>query len=138
MSLLDALAISPVFFVCATFVVGLAVGSFLNVVIYRVPVMLERDWRAQCADLGHAAASGAGSASQPATAPADALPARFNLMVPRSACPQCGVGITALQNIPVLSWLWLRGRCAGCSTRISARYPLVELLTGVMSAVIVW
>ncbi len=128
MSLLDALAASPVFFVCTTFVVGLAVGSFLNVVIYRLPVMLEREWRAQTT---------AGPA-EPAHAPGDGLPARFNLMVPRSACPKCRTQITALQNIPVLSWLWLRGRCAGCGTRICARYPLVELLTGAMSAVVAW
>jgi len=139
-SLPDALAASPVFFICATFVVGLAVGSFLNVVIYRVPVMLEREWRAQCAEPGPATGTPAGAPppGPNATAPADGLPARFNLLAPRSACPKCGVQITALQNIPVLSWLWLRGRCAGCGTRISARYPLVELLTGVMSAVVAW
>ena len=138
MSLLDALAASPVFFVCATFVVGLAVGSFLNVVIYRVPVMMEREWRAQSAELNPAASTGTDTAHHSPPAPGDGLPARFNLVVPRSACPKCGAAITALQNIPILSWLWLKGRCAGCGVRISARYPLVELLTGLMSAVVAW
>ena len=146
MSLLDALAVSPVFFICATFVAGLAVGSFLNVVVYRVPVMMEREWRAQCAQYatqapataGTATVTAAAAAQPPATDPVDGLPARFNLMVPRSACPKCGAGITALQNIPVISWLLLRGRCAGCGTRISARYPLVELLTGLLSAGVAW
>ena len=103
--LLDALAASPPFFISAVLVLGLLVGSFLNVVIYRVPVMLERDWRAQCAELAQGTD---GAAPAPAAAP------RFNLIVPRSACPKCQAPITALQNIPVLSYLFLRGRCARC------------------------
>ncbi len=104
-------------------VIGLAVGSFLNVVIHRLPLMMEREWAAQCADLRGEAAPGG-----------DVL----TLARPRSRCPQCGHAITALENIPVLSWLWLRGRCSGCGTRISARYPLVELLTGLLSAGCAW
>lgn len=104
-------------------VIGLAVGSFLNVVIHRLPLMMEREWAAQCADLR----------GEPAPA-GDAL----TLSRPRSRCPQCGHAITALENIPLLSWLWLRGRCSGCGTRISARYPLVELLTGLLSAACAW
>ena len=105
---------------------GLAVGSFLNVVIYRLPVMLDREWRAQCAEL---------AADDPhATTAAPGPSERFNLFVPRSACPACKAPITALQNIPLISWLILRGRCARCGTPISVRYPLVELLTGVLSA----
>jgi leader peptidase (prepilin peptidase)/N-methyltransferase len=127
--LLDALAASPLFFISAALVLGLLVGSFLNVVIYRVPVMLERDWRAQCAELAQGAD---GAAPTPAAAP------RFNLIVPRSACPKCHAPITALQNIPVVSYLFLRGRCAGCGTPISARYPLIEALTGVLSALVAW
>jgi leader peptidase (prepilin peptidase)/N-methyltransferase len=127
--LLDALAASPPFFISAVLVLGLLVGSFLNVVIYRVPVMLEREWRAQCAEL---AQGPDGAAPTPATAP------RFNLIVPRSTCPKCQAPITALQNIPVLSYLFLRGRCASCRTPISARYPLVEALTGVLSALVAW
>jgi leader peptidase (prepilin peptidase)/N-methyltransferase len=98
---------------------GLCVGSFLNVVIHRLPKMMEREWRAQCAEL-------AGQAP-PKEAP-------YNLVAPRSACPGCGRRIPARENVPVLSWLWLRGRCAGCGARISPRYPLVELAGGAVAA----
>jgi leader peptidase (prepilin peptidase)/N-methyltransferase len=135
MVLLDALAASPTFFIIAVLLLGLLVGSFLNVVIYRVPVMLEREWRAQCAELA-AGPAGASAAAVIAAAPAPA--ARFNLIVPRSTCPKCQAPITALQNIPVVSYLFLRGRCAGCGTRISARYPLIEALTAVLSALVAW
>jgi len=127
--LLDALASSPAFFITAVVVVGLLVGSLLNVVIYRVPVMLEREWRAQCAEL--ALPAGAAAAVAPAGAP-------FNLVVPRSACPQCKAPITALQNIPIVSYLLLRGRCAHCRTPISVRYPLIEALTGLLSGLVAW
>jgi leader peptidase (prepilin peptidase)/N-methyltransferase len=99
---------------------GLCVGSFLNVVIHRLPKMMEREWRAQCAELD-------GRPAAPARE-------RYNLVVPRSACPGCGKPITALENVPVASWLWLRGRCSGCGARISARYPLVELAGGAIAA----
>jgi leader peptidase (prepilin peptidase)/N-methyltransferase len=128
MSVIELLAASPRLFIGTGLVLGLAVGSFLNVVIYRLPVMLERQWREQCAEV-------TGSA---ATTPAAGRPERFNLIVPRSACPACRAPITALQNIPVLSWLLLRGRCASCGSAISVRYPLVEALTGVLSALIAW
>jgi leader peptidase (prepilin peptidase) / N-methyltransferase len=129
MVLLDALAASPAFFISAVLVLGLLVGSFLNVVIYRVPVMLERDWRAQCAELALPAG---------ATAELAAAAPRFNLIVPRSTCPQCQAPITALQNIPVISYLVLRGRCAHCRAPISPRYPLIEALTAVLSALVAW
>lgn len=113
------LADEPALFTGLVFLLGLAVGSFLNVVIHRLPRMLERDWQAQCAELrGEAAGS----------APL------YNLWTPRSACPSCGHQISARENIPVLSWLWLRGRCASCGAGISARYPLVELLAAILSA----
>ncbi|MBB3223677.1 prepilin peptidase [Pseudoduganella umbonata] len=102
---------------------GLLVGSFLNVVIYRVPKMMQRE-----SDNYVASESG--------------LPLphtdRFNLMVPRSACPHCGHQITALENIPVVSWLALRGKCSRCKAPISARYPVIEALTGALSAALVW
>ena len=129
MVLLDALSASPAFFISAVLVLGLLVGSFLNVVIYRIPVMLERDWRAQCAELAQPAGSPAGTV---AAAP------RFNLVVPRSTCPKCQAPITALQNIPVISYLMLRGRCANCGAPISPRYPLIEALTGLLSALVAW
>jgi leader peptidase (prepilin peptidase) / N-methyltransferase len=120
MSVIELLADSPTMFVGTCLVLGLAVGSFLNVVIYRLPVMLDRQWREQCAEYG---------AATPAAAQAP-----FNLVVPRSACPACKAPITALENIPVISWLVLRGRCAHCGARIAVRYPLVEAFTGILSA----
>ena len=102
---------------------GLCVGSFLNVVIHRLPKMMERDWRADCAELA--------GQEMPKQDP-------YNLFVPRSACPGCGRGIRAVENVPVLSWLALRGKCAGCGMRISLRYPLVELLAGAGAAWSAW
>jgi len=99
------------FWIFAAGIFGLIVGSFLNVVIHRLPKMMENEWAAQCAELRNEAVS-----EQP----------RYNLAVPRSACPGCGHQITAVENIPVLSWLILRGKCSACKTPISARYPLVE------------
>ncbi len=113
----------PAIFVSLIFILGLLVGSFLNVVIHRLPLMLQRDWRAQCASL----------LDQPP--PTEET---YNLVVPRSACPHCGHVIGALENIPVLSYLALRGRCSACKARISPRYPLVEALTAALSAVVAW
>ncbi len=118
-----ALANEPALFTGLVFLLGLAVGSFLNVVIHRLPRMLEAEWQEQCAELR----------GEPGPAAS-----RYNLSTPRSACPSCGHRITALENIPVLSWLGLRGRCSACGSRISARYPLVELLTATLSALIAW
>jgi leader peptidase (prepilin peptidase)/N-methyltransferase len=140
MSALELLAASPGAFTGACLVLGLMVGSFLNVVIYRLPRMLERQWREQCAE-GRTAAAAPGSESvgtAEAQAPAPGVPERFNLIVPRSACRSCRAQISALHNIPLLSWLFLRGRCASCGAPIGARYPLVEALTGVLSALIAW
>jgi leader peptidase (prepilin peptidase) / N-methyltransferase len=126
-------------FVGSVFVLGLVVGSFLNVVIYRLPVMLERDWRAQAAELlplpnGATTPGLVGSMDSAA----QTEPERLTLSTPRSACPTCKAPIKAWQNIPVVSWLVLRGRCASCKTRISLRYPLVELGTGLLSAGVAW
>jgi len=126
----ELLAQSPAVFVALALLFGLLVGSFLNVVIYRVPLMLEREWRAQITELDAANATAKG-----ATAPAAA---RFNLLVPRSACPHCQAPIRAVHNIPLLSWLLLRGRCAHCQAPISRRYPFVELLCGLLSAAVAW
>ncbi|MCB1624309.1 MAG: prepilin peptidase [Pseudomonadales bacterium] len=122
--LATVLSQSPTLFIGVCVVLGLLIGSFLNVVIYRTPKMLEAEWRRQCEELAGREIA------------ADA--AKFNLVTPRSACPACNKPITALQNIPVVSWLWLRGKCAACGTRISARYPLVELLTGVAFGIVAW
>ncbi|HTU67005.1 MAG TPA: A24 family peptidase [Steroidobacteraceae bacterium] len=190
MEFLDTLAKHPALFIGSCTVLGLLIGSFLNVVIYRLPVMMDNAMRAECAELAAADALGKDSvaaeagtpeaavvetatgvapptpeavmtapelgpevppevvappADEPA-APASPEPAppapasrpAFNLVVPRSACPNCHAPITALQNVPVVSWLVLGGRCASCRTPISARYPLVELLTGVASGLVAW
>ena len=99
-------------------IVGLCVGSFLNVVIHRLPKMLDRGWQAQCAEL---------SGEPPPELPT------YNLITPRSQCPACGHRITAIENVPVLSFLFLRGRCSACAAPISARYPFIELLTGALT-----
>lgn len=102
---------------------GLCIGSFLNVVIHRLPKMMEQQWRAECAEL-------AGQEPPPVE--------RYNLVVPRSACPACGHRITALENIPVASYLLLRGKCSGCGTAISPRYPAVEIITAALSGYVAW
>jgi leader peptidase (prepilin peptidase) / N-methyltransferase len=115
---MPALGTDPQTIAVVAGIIGLCVGSFVNVVIYRLPKMLDRGWRAQCAEL-----AGESAAASPT----------YNLVIPRSQCPSCGHPISALENIPVLSYLVLRGRCRSCKGRISARYPLVELLTGALA-----
>jgi leader peptidase (prepilin peptidase)/N-methyltransferase len=122
-------------FAGSVFILSLVVGSFLNVVIYRLPIMLERDWRAQAAELLPAAA---GTGAEAAAPSAEASPQSLSLSTPGSACPACKAPIKAWQNIPVVSWIALRGRCAACKTKISLRYPLVELATGLSSAWVAW
>ncbi len=107
----------------AAAVIGLCVGSFLNVVIHRLPRMMERGWADQCAEL---------AGREPTPGP------RYDLVVPRSACPACGHAIGALENVPVLSWLALRGRCRACGAPISPRYPVVELAAGALAVAAVW
>jgi leader peptidase (prepilin peptidase) / N-methyltransferase len=121
----EIFAEAPLLFAGAIFIFALLIGSFLNVVIYRLPIMMERDWRSQCEEL--------------AKAPASEMPdGRFDILMPRSRCPSCGHQITALQNIPVISYLLLRGRCASCQTSIPVRYPVVELMTAVLAALAGW
>jgi leader peptidase (prepilin peptidase) / N-methyltransferase len=123
MALLEVLQMSPLWLGITVGLLGLCVGSLLNVVIHRLPKMMEAQWREECAAL---------EGREP---PAGET---YNLFVPRSACPKCGAPITALQNIPVVSWIALRGRCAKCATPISARYPLVELLGAVLAVLVAW
>ena len=116
---------SAVTFIALVFVFSLLIGSFLNVVIYRLPVMMSKAWRAEAEEI--------------LAEPAEDLPeGRFDLVQPRSRCRSCGTQITALQNIPVISYLLLGGKCAACGVRISPRYPIVELLTAALSAVVAW
>lgn len=125
---MELLQAEPAIFTGLVFLFSLLVGSFLNVVVHRLPRMMEAEWHAQCAELrGEPAAAAHTEGRKP-----------YNLWLPRSACPACGHPITALENIPLLSWLWLRGRCSSCRTPISARYPLVELLTALLSAAAAW
>ena len=141
MTLATALSSSPPFFIASCLVLGLIVGSFLNVVIHRLPIMLEREWREQCEELAreHAAS---GPHALPAVQASPAAPATarepFNLLVPGSACPACRAPIRAWQNIPIVSWLALRGRCASCGAPISVRYPSIEALTGLLCAAVAW
>jgi leader peptidase (prepilin peptidase)/N-methyltransferase len=120
---MELLAGSPGLLIGVCLLLGLLVGSFLNVVIHRLPIMMQRDWAAQCAEL-------AGREPEPAP--------RYNLITPRSACPNCGTPIGAAHNVPIVSWLALRGRCRACGTAISVRYPLVEALSGLLSAAVAW
>lgn len=113
----------PLAFTILSGLVGLFVGSFLNVVIHRLPRMMERDWHAQAAEL------------RGEQAPANE---RFNLATPRSRCPHCGHQITMLENIPIVSYVVLRGRCAHCGAGISRRYPIVEALSALLSAYAAW
>ena len=124
-NLLAVLDQNPALYLSYLFLVGLLVGSFLNVVIYRLPVMMEREWRRECLEF----------LEQPT---AEAEPSPFNLITPRSRCGQCGHRITARENIPVLSYLLLGGKCSACGTRISPQYPLVELFTATLTLIIGW
>lgn len=123
MTFLQDLQTYPPLFIALSGIAGLLVGSFLNVVIHRLPKMMERDWLAQCAELS-------------GTAPKEEAP--YNLSTPRSACPHCNHKIGALENIPVISYLFLRGKCKGCGAPISMRYPVVEAISGILSAYAAW
>lgn len=125
MDLFDFLAQQPPLLIGTVFLLGLLIGSFINVVAYRLPIMMERDWRRQCQEYLH-----------PDEPMADE--ARFDLLVPRSRCPACKHRIKAWENIPLLSYVFLRGKCSACGTRISLRYPGVELVTALLSAVVAW
>ncbi len=113
----------PAVFAFVAGLFGLMIGSFLNVVIHRMPIIMERDWAAQCAEL---------------RGEAPPVFEALSLARPRSRCPKCGHSITALENIPIISWLLLRGRCKGCAAPISIRYPLVEATTGLLFAFVAW
>lgn len=122
-SLIELAQALPWLYLSLIFLFSLMIGSFLNVVIHRLPIMLERDWQAEYHSYFD---------SEPEAVPT----APYNLMVPRSCCPHCDHPIGALENIPLLSWLWLKGRCRTCKAPISARYPLVELLTALLSVAV--
>ncbi|MEO7344092.1 MAG: A24 family peptidase [Methylotenera sp.] len=119
----DVLQQNSTIFITVSVILGLMVGSFLNVVIHRLPKMMEREWHNNCLELQ--------GQQIPETT-------KYTLANPRSACPSCGHKISALENIPVISYLFLRGKCRGCKTPISVRYPLIEALTGLLIGLISW
>jgi len=143
---MHAILTDPAVFPWMCALLGLLVGSFLNVVVHRLPLMMKRDWRYQAVEV-LADWSGDPVAPEPARNLAPALEqlgktlestTRYTLMSPRSACPGCGAAIGALQNIPLISYVLLRGRCAKCRRSIGVRYPLVELAAGVLSGIVGW
>ena len=123
--ILDYLAANPIAFIILCGLIGLTVGSFLNVVIHRLPIMIDREWQFELAQF-----------NDPKTELPEPEP--FNLSRPRSRCPHCGHMITALENIPVISWLLLGRKCSNCQQPIAARYPIIELFTALASLMIAW
>ncbi|MGQ0442156.1 MAG: prepilin peptidase [Methylophilaceae bacterium] len=123
MPLSEVLSSEPTFFVGISVILGLMLGSFLNVVIHRLPIMMEREWHNNCLEL------------QGKEIP---VQSKYSLATPRSACPKCSHPITAVENIPIISYLLLRGKCKACKTKIGIRYPLIEALTGVLLGLIAY
>ena len=126
MSIIDIFQSNLTLFIIVSGMIGLIVGSFLNVVIHRLPIMMDREWKSQCRELLEQ------------SCPEQESVEVFNLSKPRSRCPNCNHAITALENIPLISYLIQAGKCKGCGDKISARYPAVELLTALLTAVIAW
>lgn len=126
MHVVDLLSTSVLFFAVAAALFGLFIGSFLNVVIYRLPIMLERDWKKECCELLEQEVAEDPSLS------------KFNLVVPRSRCPACKALIGCFENIPVISYLWQKGKCKNCSASISIQYPLVELFTAILTGLVAY
>ena len=131
MDLLHLLQTNNVFFLTVVGVVSLMIGSFLNVVIHRLPIMMERTWRQQCEDF----LSEDRADDKPA---ATKTKEKYNLIVPGSKCPHCGHHIGPLENIPVISYLILKGKCSSCGQRISIRYPIIEAVTAILSVIVAW
>jgi len=135
MSLINYFQTHATAFPVVSILLGIIVGSFLNVVILRLPVVLERNWRRQCRELLESPPKPPHSSGNASISMTDES---FNLMVPRSRCPNCAHTLSLFENIPLISYLLLRGRCSVCRAPISPRYPLVELLSGVMAGVVAW
>jgi len=134
MDIIRVFQANTAFFYTSVVILGLIIGSFLNVVIHRLPIMLLRDWRRDCRefltekfpqDLTANTKHGENSA-------------KYNLIVPRSACPQCGHHISALENIPVISYVFLKGRCKFCKAPISLRYPIIETISAALTLAVAW
>jgi leader peptidase (prepilin peptidase)/N-methyltransferase len=129
---LSTLQAYPLLGLACTLILGLLVGSFLNVVIYRLPKMMEKDWQNQCRDF---LSTDQTIANLPLTEEKQAL---FNLMTPASTCPRCGHKIRAWENIPIVSYVFLKGKCSSCKNAISIRYPTIELITGLLSVAVIY
>lgn len=129
MEIIYLLQSQPITFIVTALILGLLIGSFLNVVIYRLPVMMNTEWQQQCNELLHPEAIEKEGKNKTET---------FNLNTPRSRCPKCSHKITYYENIPVFSYLFLKGKCSSCAEPISPRYALIELLTGILTAVVAW
>ncbi|TVL12430.1 methyltransferase [Shewanella xiamenensis] len=131
---------APSLFICLSFVFAATIGSFLNVVIHRFPVMMKREWQQECnqylqeyhADIVKQVGI------EKLNKPIDHYPPKYNLVVPSSACPKCKTAIQPWHNLPMLGWLMLRGKCAACNAPISSRYPIIELITGLLVATLAW
>ena len=132
MDLINLLQQNTTAFLIFTGIFSLIIGSFLNAAIYRIPVMMQKEWRQECKELLQDENSDQQESSEASKKET------FNLMTPRSTCPNCGHMITALENIPVLSYLFLRGKCSSCKTGISLQYPLIEIFTAVLSIFVAW
>ncbi len=128
--MIEILQSQPLAWTAVVALLGLMIGSFLNVLIHRLPKMMQAEWEVQCAELNNRALQDPDSALN--------VKPTYNLWMPRSACPNCQHQISARENIPVLSWLMLGGKCATCKTPISVRYPLVEMLAAILSAAVAW
>ena len=133
MSLLHVLQNQPAMLAAVCALIGLIVGSFLNVIIHRLPKMLERDWDGQAAELLEQK-----NLTDVAKKLRSVDTARYNLITPASTCPQCSHKIRAYENIPIMSYVFLRGRCSSCKAPISIRYPIIEAISGVLAAYIGW
>jgi leader peptidase (prepilin peptidase)/N-methyltransferase len=129
MSLFEIFQTYPAYMVAITVVIGLLIGSFLNVVIYRLPLMMEREWKAECRLILE---------QEPNSSQPESNQQAFNLAQPGSHCPDCNTAIKPWQNIPVISYLLLKGQCSNCKTSISIRYPIIEAVTGLLSGIIAW
>lgn len=132
MAIIDLISTSPTTLVILTIILGLLVGSFLNVVVYRIPIMLQREWKEQCCEFLEI--------DPPANSKDDPTSnfKQFNLFKPDSHCPNCNHTIRAWENIPVVSYMFLKGQCSQCKEKISIRYPLVEIVTAILSALVAW
>ena len=133
MTFFDLLLQNPAVYLTSVAILGLLIGSFLNVVIYRLPVMLKQEWRSDCEEFLAAAEN-----ATPEIQKANNTQPAFNLIQPRSRCPHCQHAIAAWENIPVISYLFLKGRCSSCKASISSRYPLIEALSGLLVLIVAW